>query len=86
MKLKKHIPSKKAFDHACAQAACECPQVGYKGYLDMAATWGNKDNSRAALLDYWAESDVLWESGYARYLPDDAYNVLAKYKRLPYRR
>ena len=86
MNLKKHIPSKKAFDHACAQAACECPQVEYKGYLDMSPTWGRKDSSRSALMYYWANSNVLWKSGYCKYLPDDVYNAIAKYKRSPYRR
>lgn len=81
MNLKKHIPSKKAFDEACAIAAAECPQVQYKPYLELTSTWGKKDKSRKALITYWANNSTLWESGYYEFLPDDVYKVLAKWKR-----
>jgi len=79
-KLKDLIPSKRAFDEACATAEAECPQREYREYRDYGTV--SPDFSREDLLRFWAKNDkALWKSGYYEYLPADVLAVFAWWKR-----
>lgn len=76
----------KEFHEACHAAIQECPQFhGYDDdmYIDGWGEFGNiPKKGWVAVIRFWKEEPLLWESGYDQALPEDVQELFDKVEKL----
>ena len=83
-KFKMSLSEMVDFDNACDEAANECPQ--YSGSWSKLDTLINENLKKTAfsisakkLVEHWWDCNILFGSGYKKYLSDEAKEVFRKY-------